>query len=710
MSGGGAKGYTYIGALKVIEKAGIRVDYIGGTSIGAIVGGIYASGMKAAEMDSLMRNTDIMGLIKESLPRHMRTFFEKQYGEKYAASFTMEGLSVNLPPAYSNGQHVFNKFSQWTTSVNHISDFSRLPIPFFCIGTDVATGEEVMMHEGFLPLAMRASGALPGLLAPVNYEGKLIADGGLVNNYPAKEVRDRGMDVVIGLSVETGLYQEKELESIEKIITQISTYQSNVRSREQVQYCDLIIRPEIDGYNLTSFDEAEALIRRGELAALSVWPDLVKIAERQKKAPEPSARPVPLKGDTLNLANFELPESFRMNKIMEGSFSQCSPGKISAANFYKGIEDLYATRQFKFIDFRLIDFGDGTVQACVNPILDKGANKQLRLGFHYDNIYKSSFLINITRQNTFFKNSSFSLDLILGDKFRYDLNYLVDRGGRWGIGFNARLRYNSLDFSLPQPIFIDSTLSVTNIQFDFIDISNEPYLHLLSSPVFATGLAFELKYFRNKAKLARNFQSDYAFSNEKSTSLIPSIFFKFDNRDSRYFTKRGGLVDFHARYLHWISNSEEQESENPDPGFNIDLHAEQAFQLSKRLSFGLTLDAGLTWGELTQSYLYIIGGNNQNFSNNFRPFIGLPHAGAVGSRLLMGSVYAQINPFKNHYLILSGSGAYLRNAFMSGNKNTSSFYSYGAGYGLNTILGPLAITYGRSNKGGEFYLNFGYWF
>ncbi len=710
LSGGGAKGYAYIGALKVLEEAGIRVDYIGGTSIGAIVGGVYASGWKAHEMDSLIQSTDIMEVIQEVLPRHTRTFFEKQYGEKYLANFTMDGFSVNLPPAFSNGQHAFNLFSQWTSGVNHISDFTKLPIPFLCIGTDVATGKEVVMEQGFLPLAMRASGALPGLLAPVSYFGKLITDGGLVNNFPAKEVKDRGMDIIIGISVEAGLYEQAELSSIERIILQISSYQAAVRSEEQVQYCDLLIKPNIEGFSMTSFDEAEALIRRGEQAAMAVWPELVKIANKQKNAPNPEPVQIDIPSDTLQLARFSMPNNMRMLRSVEGSFKECSPGKITKENFYKGLADLYASRQFKFIDFSFVDLGTGELQACVEPLPDEGIGKKLKLGIHYDNVYKSSFLINLTRLNVLFRNSIASLDLILGDKFRYDLNYLVDRGGKWDIGFNSRLRYNSLDFELPRPIFIDTTLTVEKIQFDFIDISNEPYIRIRSTPTYAYGLSAELKYFRNKAKLAEKFSSEYSFSNEKSWMIVPSLFFKFDDRDDKFYATRGSKIEIQGRVVHWISETEANADRILSPGYNIDLHGEHAFPLGKSFILGATLDAGISWGELSQAYLYIIGGNNLNFINNFKSFIGLPQAGAVGSKLLMGSVYAQISPLKNHYLVLSTSGAYLKNAFETDNGSTRKINSFGVSYGVNSILGPMALTYGRSDKGGVFYLNFGYWF
>ena len=167
LSGGGAKGLAHIGALKVIEEAGIRVDYIGGTSMGAIIGALYASGYSANQLDSIFNIVDFNTLIQDDIPRSAKTFYEKDESEKYAITLPFDHFQIGFPSGLSKGQNVYNLLSKLTLHVSDIDDFSKLPIPFFCVATDVETGKEVILDKGYLPRAITASGALPSLFSPV---------------------------------------------------------------------------------------------------------------------------------------------------------------------------------------------------------------------------------------------------------------------------------------------------------------------------------------------------------------------------------------------------------------------------------------------------------------------------------------------------------------------------------------------------------------
>ena len=160
LSGGGAKGLAHIGALKVIEEAGVEIDYIGGTSMGAIVGALYASGYSATELDSIFRNTDFTSLIQDNLPRSAKTFYEKEDSERYALTLPFNNFKISFPPAISGGQNIYNELVRLLYHVKDIGNFEKLPIPFFCIATDVEKGTEVLLDSGYLPEAILASGNL----------------------------------------------------------------------------------------------------------------------------------------------------------------------------------------------------------------------------------------------------------------------------------------------------------------------------------------------------------------------------------------------------------------------------------------------------------------------------------------------------------------------------------------------------------------------
>ena len=199
LSGGGAKGYAHVGALKKIEEAGIKIDYIGGTSMGAIIGGLYAAGYTPDELEKIMHQLDISSLITQNKDRAEIPFFEKAYKEKYILELPFDKFKLTIPNAISKGQGPLDLLTYLLRPVHDIDDFNKLPTPFVCIGTDLETGEEKVFRSGFLPRVILASGAYPTMLDPVTIDGKIYVDGGVVNNFPVKEVKDMGADIILSL-------------------------------------------------------------------------------------------------------------------------------------------------------------------------------------------------------------------------------------------------------------------------------------------------------------------------------------------------------------------------------------------------------------------------------------------------------------------------------------------------------------------------------
>ena len=198
LSGGGAKGLAHIGVLKVIDSLGIKVDYISGTSMGAVVGGLYASGYSAHQLDSIFSAIDVDALLQDYTPRESKSFYEKRNDEIYALTLPFNNFKLGLPSGLSKGLYNFNLISRLTKHVSHIRDFDELPIPFLCIATDLETGEQNSLDSGILAQAIIASGAIPSLYNPVEINGKTLIDGGVVNNYPVEELKNRGIDFIIG--------------------------------------------------------------------------------------------------------------------------------------------------------------------------------------------------------------------------------------------------------------------------------------------------------------------------------------------------------------------------------------------------------------------------------------------------------------------------------------------------------------------------------
>jgi NTE family protein len=225
LGGGGARGAAHIGVLKELERMRVPIHAIAGTSMGAIVGGLYASGMTPDELEELVNSLDWADALRDRPSRQNKTFRRKQDDTDFPIPFevgvTMDGMK--LPRGLIQGQKLQLILREKLLPVAGISHFDDLPTPFRAVASDIATGEEYVMSQGDLAVAVRASMSAPGVFAPVEIDGRMLVDGGLVGNVPVHVVRDLGVDIIIAVDVEFPLYQPDVLHSALAISEQMLT-------------------------------------------------------------------------------------------------------------------------------------------------------------------------------------------------------------------------------------------------------------------------------------------------------------------------------------------------------------------------------------------------------------------------------------------------------------------------------------------------------
>ena len=198
LSGGGAKGFAHIGVLKVLESAGVPIDCISGTSMGSIVGALYAIGYSVDEIEAIALESDWEDIFSDAITRRDRPIEQKLVEDRYLLSLPLVGTKIGLPRGLIAGQKVSALLDRLTLPVHGQTSFRELPIPFSCVATDIVTGEAVVLDSGFLPEAIRASMAIPSAFTPVEIDGRLLVDGMLVRNFPVQDVIDLGADLVVG--------------------------------------------------------------------------------------------------------------------------------------------------------------------------------------------------------------------------------------------------------------------------------------------------------------------------------------------------------------------------------------------------------------------------------------------------------------------------------------------------------------------------------
>lgn len=395
LSGGGAKGTAHIGVLKVIEEAGIPIDYIVGTSMGAIVGSLYSIGYSAAELDSIMMKQNWKEILSDQVKRENMSLESKERSDKYILSLPFyEKPQDAISGGVLRGRNIGDMLWNMTEGYHDSIDFLKMPIPFACVAQDIVTGQEVVHTSGVLPIAVRSSMSLPGVFEPVAMGNHILIDGCIVNNYPVNVAKQLGADIIIGADVQENLKSSKELEGdIFAQFMQILDLQSQERWQENIRNTDVYIQINIKGYNSASFktEAIDTLINRGESAARKKFDQLLAIKEKL--------------GDCSN----------------ENPARKSTPVNLSRDN-----EDKH--EQYKHL------------------LIGDAPKNSLNLGARYDNEEMAALLFNSQFQFRNLPQHTFALTLRLGNRMYGQIDYAYHLGKDWNLVSAFNLEYN--DFNI----------------------------------------------------------------------------------------------------------------------------------------------------------------------------------------------------------------------------------------------------------------------
>jgi NTE family protein len=282
LSGGGAKGAAHIGALRVIEEAGIPIDYVVGTSMGALIGGLYSVGYTTAQLDSILSTQDWKLMLSDRENPAEKPLAERMQSEQYALTVPFRASSPEINNGgFIKGVNIGHMLYRLLYPYNHAMQFDSLPIPFACVAVDIAGGSAHEFHNGDLQEAMRASMSIPGLFTPVRRDGKVLVDGGIMNNYPMDVARKMGADIIIGVDVQADLLPASGLKGLDKVLMQVIDVATNNDYFSKIDSTDIYIKVDVTGYSAASFttEAIDTLKRRGELAALSHWSQLKQLRQ-----------------------------------------------------------------------------------------------------------------------------------------------------------------------------------------------------------------------------------------------------------------------------------------------------------------------------------------------------------------------------------------------------------------------------------------------
>jgi NTE family protein len=361
LSGGGARGAAHVGVLKVLDEMHVPVDAIAGTSMGAVVGGLYASGMSGAEIETLIRSVNWQDAFRDRPPREELGFRRKQDERNFLVRFALgvKDTGFVLPPGLVQGQKLEQVLRNAALPVAEIQRFDRLPIPFRAIATDLETGQPVVMDSGDLVTAMRASMSAPGVFSPAQRDGRILVDGGLVDNLPIDTARAMGVDVLIVVDVSFPLYSRDQLTSPLEVTNQAFAILIRGRTldeRQKLRPTDIVLDPALERFTSADFGRVPQALRAGEDAARGATAALAKLSLSEADYRDYLAK--------RNTRSTELPliefvradsASAQYDALIQETMKDLVGKQLDRELMRSKLTSLYALDRFETIDYQLIE-------------------------------------------------------------------------------------------------------------------------------------------------------------------------------------------------------------------------------------------------------------------------------------------------------------------------------------------------------------------
>jgi NTE family protein len=575
LSGGGAKGAAHIGVLKVLEQHNIPIDYVVGTSIGAYVGGLYALGYEANEIEKIMLNLPWDKSYSDFIPRESLSLRDKNHRDQYNISFRLgysEG-QLKAPSGLLLGQSAAKLLKLSTDVVAQVQSFDDLAIPYRAIATNLATAKAVVIKRGSITKAMSASAAVPGVLEPVNIDGQLLVDGGIANNMPIDVVKAMGADIVIAIDIGSPLLDKDDINDTLDVINQLSTILTNNTTLAQMKYLsprDILIRPEIDNLSTTDFTVMPKALILGEQSALLAKKKLMLLSVSDQKYREYQQEIQRKKRAWFD--NFTLP----VIEIEYQNYSQVSTvvikenlaitigDVVTKEQLQLAIDRVYALNEFERVDAEFVDLLNG--RKLIVTLEEKSWGPDyLHFGFNL--------------QTDFSYRSIVALDLA------YAQNNISRYGGKWlnevKIGWETTLAsefYQPLEKS--QRYF--SSVRVEYAQDKWEPTQERPEL---TNKYFKANIGVGYNYTNNgavelgiigeKGELSINNIENSSFDYDSFGGYIS---FDYDNLNSMNFPTEGNKFSFN---VFW-KNDNYQKFEDVEP---TDTSFEATFDWRGALSF-----------------------------------------------------------------------------------------------------------------------------
>jgi NTE family protein len=704
LSGGGAHGIAHLGVIKVMEEAGLRPDLITGVSMGSIVGGLYCLGYSADSLEKIFENMNWKVVLSNKIPENKVIFLEKDHFSNSVISLPLSARRVVFPSGLINGQQAENMLSYFAWPAADINDFSKLPIPFLCVATDIINYEIVDLKTGYLPDAIRASFSVPSIFTPLKIDSLLLLDGGLIRNFAASEARDMGADIIIGSYVGFKGYKADRLQSVSGIMEQIAMFRSLTDFDLQKKYVDVLIKPNTNKLSIFQFDNVDSLIRRGYEAALPYKEYFRKLADSLNLIGAQKPMESILEKKTYTFKKIELHgnKSYSDEQIL--GVLDIKPGrKIDKYQLTDGIELLYGKAWFDKVKYRVVTRNDSLILAI--DCIEKPA-AMLYGSIHYDNALQSGLILGLSIKNLLTQRSVINMDSRIGQYYKVDMSYLqfIDRNQIFGLSAN----FSSDNVLLP-------LLDLRGEKGEVISRNFTPGLSVNRRIGLNNLMSMSANY--ENLNLVLHYISEAHLKNFSYNYITVSYDYKINSLDNRHFPNRGTIFNFSMSTSKLQSASLKTDSSRTvsrwgdESEFSFDrfytLHGsfDHYFSPSVKLTFsvgGEVLYITSSDSISAQNNFYLLGGV-ESVDRRSIPMVGFQTNEIPVKKLAGFRTELDMEIVENLHLTLMANVFAVQEANRV--KGFSLLSGVGLGAGYMSIIGPLKIGVMYGNYKKERYFN-----
>lgn len=733
LSGGGAKGIAHIPLLQKLDSLEIVPDMIIGTSMGSIVGGLYAMGYSGDSIAQISQKIEWNELIGGKVSLKNVSVEEKSEFNRYLVALDWKDGKINIGRSLLNDQNLRQFISSITFPAYKIDDFDQLEIPYRAVTTDIVNGKEVILKNGSLAFAMRASMSIPGAFSPVPYqEDILLVDGGLLNNFPVDVAKEMGADIIIGSDVGDGMKDKDELKGISDLLFQAAMLSSNLKNPKNRAMCDILLdhTPNLS-WSTADFQRTKEIYKEGKIALIENNDALVALSQQLK----------PYQQKQVELMKAK--ERFVLDTII---YEQISPTNMALVKARTNIRPHREYGKKEIIDG--INRAMGTTifdQITYEPFFKadriglvlKGYERsphQIKGGLHYDNDFGVGILVNYTGRNILGAASRSMISLDIAEQPRVRLQHQKNFGGDRNWWWQSELYGQSVE----QPIFIGGE-RVDDIRFRYFEFANEINRNLNSLKNY---IGFGLRYHNTLLKPTVDpTLNNNIFSLEKHTfdAIEVDFHYVYNTLDLAQYPTRG------AKFKSHIGRSLRNKIEVlfSDPNLDNQIGSTSQFiklgaDYEKRVAFSSSLTGIFgTSGHFTfiddnpdskVSYIkygigskYLLGGNIEDATRGSFVFPGLNRGELIATqfvRLHFGLQYK----FKSKFYLTPHADVatvgfrdfkdYAKNVLNTRGRwqdasISSLLFSSGLSLGYDSILGPVNLDVSWVNDVNKLRLYFG---